>query len=64
MNDHQKLRDEFIRLLTTDVGKDKRRREYNQAIFNPHNGRPDWDNVHISMILEKFDKACRNIESN
>jgi hypothetical protein len=60
MNDT--LRAEFVRLLTTDgPTKDRRRRDYNQAIFEP-NGESIWSSTDLEMVMEKFDQAVRNLK--
>jgi hypothetical protein len=61
--DTQKLRDEFVRLLTEDSEThDARRREFNQALFMP-DGKPVWTETTLSMVLEKYDKAVRSLGS-
>lgn len=59
------LRAEFIRLMTEDSEtKDRRRREFNQAIFAPEDegGYACWTNMSLDMVLEKFDKAVKNLK--
>lgn len=73
------LRAEFVRLLTEDSEtKDARRREFNQALFFPdQRGTPDyatrgvfysgkavWSETTLDMVLDKFDKAVKNIAAN
>ena len=54
------LRGEFLRLLTTDSEThDRRRREFNQAIFNAKGGWAVWSSTDLGMVMEKFDKAAR-----
>lgn len=61
------LREEFVRLLTTDSEtKDARRRGFNQAIFLPGDdptlpGHAVWDRTDLDMVLAKFDRAARNL---
>ena len=56
------LRSEFLRLLTTDSEtKDRRRREFNQAIFNAKGGWAVWSSTDLDMVMSKFDKATRNL---
>ena len=56
------LRSEFLRLLTTDSAtKDRRRREYNQAIFSPE-GWAIWSSTDLEMVMSKFDRALRAAE--
>lgn len=55
------LRDEFLRLLTQDSDtKDRRRKDYNQAIFAPE-GYACWSRTDLNMVMEKFDRAVRNV---
>ena len=62
------LRAEFMRLLTTDSDThDRRRKDYNQAIFHPKDGTwfaggAIWSSTDLDMVMEKFDKAVRNLE--
>jgi hypothetical protein len=52
-----KLRDEFLRLLTEDgPTQDRRRKDYNQAIFNP-DGWAVFNGTDLDMVMGKFDKA-------
>lgn len=56
------LRKEFLRLLTTDSEtKDRRRKDFNQAIFNAEHGWAVWSDTDLDMVMEKFDKAARNL---
>lgn len=58
----QELREEFLRLLTTDSEtKDGRRKEYNQAIFDGDRGYAIWTGTDLSMVMQKFDKAVKNL---
>jgi hypothetical protein len=58
------LRDEFVRLLTTDSPhRDRRRRDFNQAIFNAEGGWAIWSSTDLGMVMEKFDRAVRNTSS-
>lgn len=55
------LRAEFVRLLTTDSPhQDRRRRDFNQAVFM-EDGKPVWTETDLDMIMDKFDKAARNV---
>jgi hypothetical protein len=54
------LRREFVRLLTTDSHtQDRRRREFNQAIFAPE-GWAVFNGTDLDMVMEKFDKAIKS----
>ena len=58
----ERLRAEFLRMLTEDsVTKDRRRREFNQAIFRAPEGYAIWSSTDLDMVMEKFDKAVRNL---
>jgi hypothetical protein len=60
--DIQVLRDEFLRLLTVDgETKDRRRKDYNQAIFDPVEGWAVFNGTDLDMVLDKFDGAVKNI---
>jgi len=57
------LRAEFVRLLTVDSPHhDKRRRDFNQAIFMAPDGKPVWNETTLDMVLGKFDRAIHNLE--
>lgn len=54
---------EFVRLLTTDSShRDRRRRDFNQAVFMA-DGKPVWTETTLDMITRKFEKAVRNISA-
>ena len=53
-------RDRFVRLLTRDsVTKDRRRNDYNQAIFSSadEGGYSVWSSTDLEMVLDKYDSA-------
>ncbi len=55
----ERLRAEFLRLLTQDSDtKDRRRRDFNQAIFNAEQGWAVWSSTDLDMVMERFDKAA------
>lgn len=66
------LRAEFVRLLTQDSeSKDRRRKTYNQAIFEPGvqltglvrgGGQAIWSSIDLFMVLSKFDRAVKNTD--
>jgi hypothetical protein len=76
----EELRAEFVRLLTVDSEtRDRRRKDFNQAVFFPPNdppcicsdgwcvhrhvaGKAVWDSTDLGMVLEKFDRAVRNLK--
>jgi hypothetical protein len=60
--DLQRVRDEFLRLLTvSSETQDGRRKEFNQAIFDPEEGWAVFNGTDLYMVMEKFDKAVKNI---
>jgi hypothetical protein len=62
MADRDRLREEFLRLLTEDSEtKDRRRREFNQAIFDAERGYACFNDTDLGMVMEKFDRAVRNL---
>jgi len=57
------LRAEFLRLLTEDgPTNDRRRRDYNQAIFAPdeQGGYAVFTRTTLDMVMDKFDRAVRS----
>ena len=59
-----RLRQEFVTMMTCDSEtRDRRRREYNQAIFSPEDagGWEIWSETTLGMVLDKFDKAVKNL---
>lgn len=63
MSSSERLRTEFLRLLTQDSAThDRKRRDYNQALFDEKEGWAVWDRTDLSMVMEKFDKAVRRVE--
>ncbi len=60
------IRYEFVRLLTEDSKyQDHRKNDYNQAIFiNEGNlkGYPIFCVTTLSMVMNKFDRAVKNLE--
>jgi hypothetical protein len=57
MSEVTRLRAEFLRLLTVNTGRDRRRKNYNQAIFDP-SGYAIWSSTDLDMVMEKFDRAA------
>jgi hypothetical protein len=58
----QKLRNLFIKYLTQDSEiKDRRRKEFNQAIFDAEKGFANYCETDLDMVLEKFDKAVEKL---
>ena len=57
------LRKLFLKWLTEDsVTEDARRKEFNQAIFDPTEGFQCFNGTDLDMVMEKFDKAVREYE--
>lgn len=57
------LREEFLRLLTVDSEtSDRRRKEFNQAIFDGERGFACFNGTDLSMVMDKFDRAVRNLK--
>ena len=62
MNEYEELRKAFVRLLTVDSEtKDRRRRDYNQAIFDAYYGWAVFNGTDLDMVMQKFDKAVREV---
>lgn len=62
MTDYQELRERFIHYLTVDSETtDRRRRDFNLAIFDAREGWACWNGTDLSMVLEKFDKAVKSL---
>jgi len=63
----EKLRQLFLKYLTEDSEtKDARRREFNQAIFIDPNdkmfgGRQVFNGTDLNMIMERFDRAVKEL---
>jgi len=60
---HRKLREAFLHYLTFDSEtNDARRREFNQAIFDPDQGWACFNGTDLDMVMAKFDKAVQQVE--
>jgi hypothetical protein len=60
------LRLAFLMRLTQDgTTKDRRRKDYHQAIFMPEveGGMAIWSETDLDMVLHCFDKAVKDVES-
>lgn len=56
------LRREFVRLLTVDSSHhDRRKSDFNQAIFDAKEGWACFTGTDLDMVLEKFDRAVKNV---
>ena len=64
VEDYQiQLRLEFVRLLTEDSEThDRRRKEFNQAIFDAERGFACFNGTDLGMVMDKFEKAVRNLK--
>ena len=58
------LRDLFIKYLTEDSETtDRRRKDFNQAIFDKDEGWAVFNGTDLDMVLDKFDMAWRKWKS-
>ena len=56
-----KLREAFIRRLTVDSdNRDRRRKGYNQAIFDADRGYAVFSRTDLDMVMSCFDAAVRD----
>lgn len=63
MTHAERLRAEFLRLLTEDSETtDRRSRGYNLAIFDKAEGWAIWDSIDLDMVMEKFDRAAGSVK--
>ena len=61
----EELRGKFLLFLTTDSEtKDARRKDFNQAIFDPEEGWAIFNNTDLDMVMLKFDKALKAEDSH
>mgnify|MGYP001578600186 CR=1 FL=1 len=59
----KKLRELFLKYLTEDSPThDARRKEFNQAIFDAKSGLAVFSGTDLDMVMEKFDKAYKEIK--
>ena len=59
---YEELRAAFIKRLTVDSAHhDRRRRNFNQAIFDAEEGFACFNSTDLNMVLEKFDAAVRDL---
>lgn len=57
------FRKEFVHRLTIDSEhRDRRRNDYNQALFDPDHGTAIYTNTDLLMILRAFDDAVHDFE--
>lgn len=60
--DDAAVRAEFLRLLTEDSETgDRRRKDFNQAIFDAERGYACFTGTTLDMVMDKFDRAVRNL---
>lgn len=60
----QRLRALFIEAMTLSSShNDKRRKDYNDAIFDATTGEAIWNDMDIEMVLDKFDKSTRRMNN-
>lgn len=57
------LRELFIKYLTEDSKtQDMRRKDFNQAIFDKEDGWACYTGTDLSMVLDKFDMAIKEMK--
>lgn len=57
------LREEFIKALTVDSEhNDRRRRDFNIAIFDAERGYACFTGLTLGMVLAKYDQAVRRMK--
>lgn len=55
------LREAFLaRLTVSSPHSDRRRKDYNQAIFNPDEGWAIFNGTDLDMVLDAFDAAVKD----
>lgn len=57
------LREEFITAMSVDNGRDRRRKDFNQAIFDPETGHSIFTRTTMDMVVDKFDQAVRILKA-
>ena len=56
------LRDAFLKRLTVDSPHhDRRRKDYNQAIFDAEEGWAIWCGTELHMVMSAFDHAVKDV---
>lgn len=61
---YEKLREAFIKRLTVDSPcHDRRRSDFNQAIFDADEGWACFNGTDLYMVLDKFDAAVRDVQN-
>ena len=55
--DTDALRAEFVKMLTVDGSRDRRRKDFNVAIFNAEGGWAIWSRTDLASVMEAFDHA-------
>ena len=59
----KRMRQTFLKYLTVDSEtNDRRRKDYNQAIFDGEKGYAVFNGTDLDMVMEKFDKALKEGE--
>lgn len=57
------LREAFLRRLTVDSEtSDRRRKDFNQAIFNAEEGWAVFNGTDLDMVMYAFDAAVRDVK--
>lgn len=58
----KKLKSLFLKYLTEDSEtKDRRRKEFNQAIFDRKEGYQIWTETDLERVMDKFDLAVEEL---
>ena len=61
--DIEQFRELFLKRLTIDSeSQDKRRKEFNQAIFDKDEGWACFNGIDLEMIMDKFDLAIEDLK--
>ena len=61
--DIEQFRELFLKRLTIDSEtQDKRRKEFNQAIFDKYEGWACFNGTDLEMIMDKFDLAIEDLK--
>lgn len=62
---YEELRAAFLKRLTVNsIHHDRRRKDFNQAIFDAEEGFACFTGTDLNMILDKFDAAVADITRN
>ena len=60
-----KFRELFLKRLTEDSeSQDRRRKGFNQAIFDKEEGFAVWSKTRLEMVMDAFDNAVKDMKRN